>query len=264
MKYRILDLCCRGGSCSKGYVDAGFDVVGVDIEPQKSYPYEFYQADAFDFASKYYRDFDAIHASPHCQGYMPRGKHMKSSNGSEKPQQIHLFREMLLGFDKPYIIENIMTSPIADLPLFGTYAIILCGTMFGLKTPCGAELQRHRLFETNWYCHLPFKCNHNSSSVVGVYDGYARDRRRVISVFGHHYTDTNACSRNRRRTITVTGNTPESNVERNKIRETFSVQDARIAMGIDWMTMKDLSQAIPLSYTEFIGKQLIQYLEVHN
>lgn len=33
------------------------------------------------------------------------------------------------------------------------------------------------------------------------------------------------------------------------------------AMGIDWMTGAELSQAIPPAYTEFIGKQLLRHLE---
>ncbi len=34
------------------------------------------------------------------------------------------------------------------------------------------------------------------------------------------------------------------------------------AMGIDWMTGAELSQAIPPAYTEFIGRQLLNALEV--
>ena len=32
-------------------------------------------------------------------------------------------------------------------------------------------------------------------------------------------------------------------------------------MGIDWMTWKELTQAIPPAYTEFIGKQLMEVLK---
>jgi DNA (cytosine-5)-methyltransferase 1 len=48
--------------------------------------------------------------------------------------------------------------------------------------------------------------------------------------------------------ITVTGN--------------FSGQDyARDAMGIDWMTRKELTQAIPPAYTECIGLQLLAFAQ---
>ena len=61
----------------------------------------------------------------------------------------------------------------------------------------------------------------------------------------------------RARAISVTGSTPQTNTERNITREVFSVAQAREAMGIDWMPMSKLSQAIPPVYSEFIGRQFI-------
>jgi DNA (cytosine-5)-methyltransferase 1 len=254
MKRKLLDLCCRGGGCSRGYADAGFEVVGVDIEPQKSYQFEFHQADAFEFAPKHWKEFDAIHASPHCQGYRNRGAHMKRKDGTERPKQIDQFREMLESFGLPYVIENIVGAPLEDSPLFGVRRVMLCGTMFRLGTQCGAELQRHRLFEINWDCPMPPACNHGWAGIIGVYGGHARDRRRreTIGVYGTGPSDSS------RRTITVTGNTPQQNVVRNSVFKTYSVDDARQAMGIDWLTMHDLSQAIPPAYTRWIGEQLME------
>jgi DNA (cytosine-5)-methyltransferase 1 len=34
------------------------------------------------------------------------------------------------------------------------------------------------------------------------------------------------------------------------------------AMGIDWMTLEELSEAIPPAYTEHVGRQLVDALEV--
>ena len=69
MAPKLLDLfCCQGGA-SAGYVAAGFDVVGVDLDPQPRYPYEFHQADALDYLGAHGWEFDAIHASPPCQAF---------------------------------------------------------------------------------------------------------------------------------------------------------------------------------------------------
>lgn len=150
-KPRLLDLCCRAGGASMGYVRAGFEVVGVDILPQRDYPFEFHQADAFEFAEKHWREFDAIHVSPHCQGYSL----MRHVTKKEYPRQIEEFRSMLLRFGRPYVIENVEQSPLVDLPLFGAYSVLLCGAMFE-----GLRVYRHRRFESNLALVQPYHPPH--------------------------------------------------------------------------------------------------------
>src|SRR5215510_8621482 len=65
----LLDLFCGAGGAAVGYHRAGFDVVGVDINPQPHFPFEFVQADAIEFVTAHGQEFDHIHASPPCQFY---------------------------------------------------------------------------------------------------------------------------------------------------------------------------------------------------
>lgn len=228
---RLLDLCCRAGGASAGYAQAGFTVVGVDIEPQPKYPFKFILADALEWTPKHFHEFDVIAASPHCQGYIGRGDHMRRTDGSDKPQQINDFRTMLEATGKPYIIENVYSARWAMInnPLFGKWLTLLCGSMFGLKTECGAQLQRHRLFETNWQPPITPGCNHHDGPVIGVYGDHANNRKRKT---GDH----------------------EDRGTR------YPVGAAQVAMDIEWMGIKDLSQAIPPKYTQWMGAALLRIL----
>ena len=135
---RLLDLFCGAGGASMGYHRAGFEVVGVDIRPQRNYPFTFVQADALEFPLD---GFDAIHASPPCQRFSDLAK--RNGNGADWPDYIAPIRGRLIEWGGPWVIENVEGAPLIN-------PIVLCGTMFP-----GLRVIRHRLFESNMEITVP-------------------------------------------------------------------------------------------------------------
>jgi len=205
MKPRLLDLFCGAGGCSFGYHRAGFEVVGVDINPQPRYPFEFHQADAMTFPMD---GFDVVHASPPCQRWSAAGN---DRDRSKEPDFLNPIKEKFYGLKIPWVIENVMPAPIKG--------VVLCGSMFGLRT------HRHRRFETSFLILQP-------QIHSGPTPKTSTHKRKKCLTEGKF--------------ISVTGYVGSF--------------VGPPCMGIDWMTGKELSQAIPPAYTEFIGKQLMNYL----
>ena len=99
--------------------------------------------------------------------------------------------------------------------------IVLCGSMFSLG------VRRHRLFESNLYLAVP-RCRHEMYAPRYPPAWNRKNPLRFVAVSGGW-----------------------SNV---------SHAEAKKAMGIDWMNPGELSEAIPPTYTDFIGRQLIRAL----
>jgi len=132
------DLFCCGGGAAQGLYEAGFTVVGVDIEPQPDYPFEFHQADVMTLGLDWFDRFDAIWASPPCQGYSKGAG--KAGRQHEHPDLVAPTRDLLEATGLPYVIENITE---AEKRAGLRRDLQLCGFMFGLP------LIRHRTFESN-------------------------------------------------------------------------------------------------------------------
>ncbi len=219
---RLLDLfCCQGGA-SAGYAEAGFEVVGIDIDPQPRYPYAFEQADAIAVLDELvqnggelvlYGRFDAVHASPPCQAH----SNAQKIRGREHPELIGPVRELLIASGLPYVIENVPGAPLLD-------PVELCGAMFGLHT------YRHRLFESNVTLTAPERHERHVRSVkmgrplqegdwyhaVGNFSGGPEDERKVNYV--------------------------------------------KRDMGVPWMTRDGINQCIPPVYAEHVGRQILTTL----
>lgn len=191
-----------------GYHRAGFEVVGVDINQQPRYPFEFHHTDALGLSSATLAEFDLIHASPPCQAYSP----LRHSPGAgDYPDLVLLTRNLLQAADVPYVIENVPGAPLLN-------PATLCGSAFNLRH-AGFELRRHRLFETSFPLIVP-PCDHRDP-VLGVYGDLSKNRR------------------------------PSTRGVK------AGIADAEALMGIDWMTVDEMTEAVPPAYCEFIGRQFI-------
>jgi DNA (cytosine-5)-methyltransferase 1 len=150
-KPRLLDLFCGAGGAAMGYARAGFEVVGVDIEPQPRYPFEFHQADALTFPLA---GFDAVHASPPCQHYANVTRW--TGNQADHADLVAAVRSRLAG--RVYVIENVIGAPLVG-------PVLLCGSMFGLR------IRRHRLFEASVWLGLASTCRHRPDDLPFIHKG---------------------------------------------------------------------------------------------
>jgi len=224
MRRRLLDLfCCQGGA-AMGYDRAGFEVVGVDIEPQSRYPFEFVRADAmtvldtFDEFCWAYGDFDAIHASPPCQDHSPT-RDFGGDHGTGWLLAATL--ERLRGLPLPWVVENVAGSPLPHQPdLFGSSGLTLCGCMF---PELRGLLYEDRLFETSFAIPQPGHVLHQ----------WAQTKMGRRPVPGE-------C-------MQLTGHFSDA-------------EEGRRRMRVPWMNRDGVAQAIPPAFTEFIGARLLEHL----
>jgi DNA (cytosine-5)-methyltransferase 1 len=220
---KLLDLYCGVGGASVGYAKAGFEVFGVDLKHGKRYPFTYLRADVLDILrdENYIDQFDVIHASPPCQTHSIT-KHLRNAQGNStsKLDLIPETREALIASGKPYIIENVVGSPLID-------PVQLCGSSFGLK------VRRHRLFESN----MPIKgsvCDHkNQGRPIGVYGAMGDKPQGLDKATGKYVYGGQVAN---------------------------TIDEARMAMGIDWAIWSELVEAIPPAYTEYLGVQLHEWL----
>lgn len=120
-----------------------------------------------------------------------------------------------------YVIENVEGAAPAMVN-----PVRLCGSSFGL------HVRRHRLFETSFPVMFPPPCAHYLQPEPVDVTGTGARR------LGPRPDDGGGNSRKPR-----------------------NLTEARAAMGIHWMSRRELADAIPPAYTEFIGQQLLAHIE---
>ena len=221
---RLLDLfCCQGGAAS-GYHDAGFDVVGVDIDPQPRYPYEFIQADAIEVlrtgraGDLRVADFDAGHASPPCQDHSETANLGRGhGTGWMLAATLDLFR----GYSFPWVVEHVAGSALPHQDdLFGSNGLTLCGCMF---PELRGLLYEDRLFETSFSIPQPHHVLHQWPQTKM---GRKPQPGECMQLTGH-FTDA---------------------------------EEGRRRLGAPWMNRDGVAQAIPPAFTEYIGTRLLEHI----
>lgn len=145
---RVLDAYCKQGGAGKGYANAGFEIVGVDHEPQPRYPFAFVESDALEFIADHGHEFDAIHASPPC---LDRTNLKAVNRHIEHEDLVPQTRELMIASGLPYVIENVEGNVSGGSALIDP--VCLCGSSFGLN------VRRHRLFECSFPVMAP-SCAH--------------------------------------------------------------------------------------------------------
>jgi DNA (cytosine-5)-methyltransferase 1 len=218
---RLLDLFCGAGGAAMGYHRAGFDVVGVDIAPQPRYPFHAIRADV----STYLKWSDLVSSGYDAIHASPPCQAYSNMNGrhDDHPELIAETREFLEASGLPFVIENIEDArdELCD-------PIMLCGTMWD---PPLDGLKRHRLFESNWDLQpSEWPCRHKLAAP-----------RFLVYEHGKWYMSP---------FVKIYGGGG------GKAAEHWGR-----ALGIDWMTRKEMKEAIPPAYTEFIGHQLLAHVQ---
>lgn len=222
----IVDFFCCEGGAGKGYHDAGFDVIGVDIDPQPLYPFPFIQADVLDvlddmaafIPADVLARVVAAHASPPCQHFSTSTA--STGNVDNHPDLIEPTRRRLDALGLPYVMENVGRAPLRR-------DLMLCGSMFGLR------VRRHRIFELGgWSMTSTLRCDHVTQRAGG----------RVVDVTGH------PGGRNQ----TLRPGYPI---------KFYDAEHGREVMGMPWASARGCAEAIPPVYAEHIGVHLMRHLE---
>jgi DNA (cytosine-5)-methyltransferase 1 len=188
MKPLVIDTFCKAGGAARGYARAGFDVIGIDIEPQPNYPFPFVQGDALERFPEVLAVSLAVgrkvlaHGSPPCQFATAGNRTLRAQGRSTHLNLVPQTRAMFQAAGVPYVIENVEAAREHLID-----PVLLCGRHFGRGAyDTDGEwltLDRHRLFETSWHAVAPDSCRpHKRVQVAGLYGGARRDKHEARHV----------------------------------------------------------------------------------
>jgi DNA (cytosine-5)-methyltransferase 1 len=207
--------------CGAGGATKGYQRAGFHVTGVDISPQPRYCGDEFVLADALEFPTDGFHA---IHASPPCQAYSVANNihqTATHPRLIEPVRERLIAASVLYVIENVPGAPLRS-------PFLLCGRTFGLG------VKRHRLFESTELI-LTEPCPH----------GHPGD---WLLVFGDTVLERGHQSGRAK------GGGPVIH------RRHVGIDRGREAMGIDWMTRDELSEAIPPAYTEWIGRHLMAAL----
>lgn len=231
----LLDLYCGAGGAGYGYSLAGFDVAGVDHVPQPHYPFPFpfLEWDALAVLRMLLAG-ETLPFSRHGQVVRRVSLRDIAAIHASPPCQfatVYGNNKAHVRQDHPNLIpptRELLAATGLPYVIENVYGarehlrkpVMLCGTSFGI------EVRRHRMFEST-VAIPPVPCDHGRFTARKYPGSSNRPNGRTVCNIGEY-------------------------------RVSLAVQQA--AIGISWMNLAEIAQAIPPCYTEFTGMFLMNGL----
>lgn len=222
MGHKLLDLFCGAGGASVGYHRAGFEVVGVDVRWQRRFPFRFVWNDALSYMRLHKDEIRATYSAVHASP--PCQDYSTLTQGNRMRKAWWDRHQDLIGATREGLQEIGLPWVLENVPASWIRPdITLCGEMFGLG------VLRHRYFELGGWttsATMPHK----------EHRGPVRGWRHGVFVDGPY--------------LQVYGSGGGKG----------TVAEWSQAMGIVWMTRPELAEAIPPAYTQWVGEQLMAWI----
>lgn len=208
--------------CCAGGAARGYQRAGFEVYGVDVSPQPRYVGDGFYLGDAVYKGWELL------------GRHSFSAIHASPPCQAHSdLQKQSKRFYEDFIPDTRALCEASGLPYIIENVegaplldpVTLCGTMFP-----PLRVLRHRLFESNIPLVVP---PHLPHPLV-----FTHDKRKA------HYGQLDQ----NKSFVQVTGG------------GNCSIDNARDAMGIDWMNKHELNEALPPAYTEWLGRQLLAHV----
>lgn len=205
-----------------GYYRAGFQPYGIDNKPQPHYPFPFLLMDALEAMDRLLRG-EGLTFSNGKTLYL---KDFDAYHASPPCQRWSAAFNHIYGRGEyPDLIADIRKRFLAVAKPYvieNVYKAPLKATLMLCGTMFGLDVIRHRYFEMHPNgLFPPYTCTHTKKTAR---QGYAPIPGKEYHVVTGHLSN---------------------------------IKNAQRAMGIDWMLAKEIVEAIPPAYTEYIGRYLL-------